>query len=53
MIAEIRCPCCGHVNEYDTENDTLLCDVCDTLIFVDDETTEQPSTADVFSNPER
>lgn len=33
---EVECPECGHVNEYDPENDTLLCDECDVLIFVED-----------------
>jgi len=34
---EVDCPECGHVNEYDPENDTLLCDECDSLIFINDE----------------
>lgn len=30
----IECPRCSHENEYDTDNDTLLCEKCDELIFI-------------------
>ena len=36
-MKEVRCPHCGHVNEYDPENDTILCDQCNNLIFIEDE----------------
>lgn len=36
MIAAVECPKCGHINEYDTDNDVVLCDECDELIFIED-----------------
>lgn len=37
-LVEIDCPQCGHVNEYDAdESDTIMCDECDGLIFIEDE----------------
>ena len=33
MTCEIECPKCGHVQEYDDDNDTILCDKCDKMIF--------------------
>lgn len=35
--AEVKCANCGHVNEYDCDNDTLLCEQCDELIFIEDD----------------
>lgn len=38
-MKEVRCPHCGHINEYDPEqSDVILCDKCDNLIFIEDET---------------
>lgn len=33
----ISCPHCGHVNEYDPDNDVVLCEQCGELIFIEDE----------------
>jgi len=36
MTCEIECPKCGHVQEYDDDNDTILCDKCDEMIFIEE-----------------
>ena len=37
MIATIECPRCGYENEYDTDNDVILCEECDEMIFIPEE----------------
>jgi DNA-directed RNA polymerase subunit RPC12/RpoP len=37
MIREIRCSRCGRINEYDDDNDVVLCEECEDLIFVETE----------------
>jgi len=37
MIVSIECPCCGHIDDYDDDNDILLCEECGELIFVPEE----------------
>lgn len=34
MIVIIECPRCGFENEYDDDDDTVLCEECQELIFV-------------------
>lgn len=35
-MKEVDCPHCGHTNEYDPENDVVLCDECERLIFIEE-----------------
>ena len=30
----IECPRCCHENEYDPDNDVILCEECDEMIFI-------------------
>jgi len=34
MIRMIECPRCCHENEYDGDNDIVVCEKCGELIFV-------------------
>ncbi len=33
----VTCPVCGHEQEFDTDNDTVLCDECNTMLEVYEE----------------
>lgn len=35
--AIVICPNCGHENEFDYDNDTILCEECDEMIFIKNE----------------
>lgn len=41
MTHTVECPKCGHENEYDPDNDVILCEECNEMIFIP-ETTEAP-----------
>ena len=37
MIITIICPLCGHEQEADDDNDTIMCDRCDYMIDYSEE----------------
>jgi DNA-directed RNA polymerase subunit RPC12/RpoP len=32
----VKCPKCGEENEFDIENDTIICDQCDSVLLISD-----------------
>ena len=45
MLAEIECPRCCSICEYDTDNDVILCEECGEMIFVEVDEDAQQETS--------